>query len=500
MRSSAPAAGAGTTPSASPRLPLAGRHGQAFRSQKMLQWLRGAGAVPSWSGEGKSPSWHVLAQRRFLAYFLGSLVSNLGTWLQSTAQMLAVYQLTHSAFAVGVITCAQFCGFLVIGPWAGALGDWLGRKIMLLGTQIMSACVAGVLAYLQFRGMLTEQSLVIGALAMGLCFTFALPMQTTMAPCLVRKSDTKAAMAMNSVSYNAGRTLAPVLCVAVIASIGAGWAFALNAVSFAVFAVVILVVHPHSARRPVRLTQDWLGLRIAVREPRILLLLTMVAAVTLADDPVLVLGPSLARQVLAVSSLWPAYFLSVLGLGTVLGAMVPTKKTSSARLAAWPLLALALSVVLFTSGINAWLSLLAALLAGVAGLLTGAATQALLLEKAGSDPASVMALWAVAWAGSKPIASLTDGWLASNIGVRWAGLLLAAPAILIAVLELILTKDFKRRLKDFAYSHNGTRTLATSDPYGTFIPVRQLTDRLWSRSDWGWPRGRTPVSFRRSDG
>jgi predicted MFS family arabinose efflux permease len=424
----------------------------------MPQWLTGSGALPFRRAEGKSASWYVLKQRRFLAYFGGSLVSNLGTWLQNTAQMLLAYQLTHSAFAVGLITCAQFSGFLVVGPWAGALADRLGGRRVLIGAQFVSAAVAGTLAYMQFNGMLTERPLVIGALAMGLAFTFVLPVQTAMVPRLVPESDTKAAMAMNSVSYNAGRTLAPVLCVVVLASIGAAWAFTLNAISFVVFAATIIAVHPSSSATSQRRAHDWLGLRIAVWQPRILLLLAMVAAVTIADDPILVLGPALAHRIPAASSVWPAYFLSALGMGTVLGALVPTKP-STARRAAVPLLALALSVVVFTSGIATWLSLLAALAAGLAALLTGAAAQALLLESAGPRHATqVMALWAIAWAGSKPIASLADGWLASHIGVFRAGIALAIPALAVALLELFLWPGVRNWLKNRMREHNAPHT------------------------------------------
>jgi MFS family permease len=422
----------------------------------MLHWLRWSGAFPSWRDEGKSASWHVLKQRQFLIYFTGSLVSNLGTWLQNTAQMLLAYQLTHSAFAVGLITCAQFSGFLVVGPWAGTLADRLGSRRVLIGAQFLSAGAAGTLAYLKFNGTLTERPLVIGALAMGLAFTFALPVQTAMVPRLVSETDTKAAMAMNSVSYNAGRTLAPVLCVVVLASVGPAWAFTLNAISFVAFAATIIAIHPSGPIKSDRQAHDWLGLRIAVWQPRILLLLTMVAAVTIADDPILVLGPALAHRIPHASSIWPAYFLSALGLGTVLGALVPTRP-STARRAAVPLLALALSVVLFTSGIAAWLSLLAALVAGVAALLTGAASQALLLETAGPRHATqVMALWAIAWAGSKPIASLADGWLAVHIGVFRAGIALAAPAIAVALLELFLWSGVKNWLKNRMRTHNAS--------------------------------------------
>ncbi len=424
------------------------------RLLRMPQWLTGSGFLPFRRPEQKSASWQVLRHRRFLGYFAGSLVSNLGTWLQNTAQMLLAYQLTHSPFAVGVVTSAQFAGFLLIGPWAATLADRVGSKRVLIGSQLLSAFIAATLAGLQLSGALTEFQLTLGALGMGLAFTFALPVQTAMVPSLVPEDETKAAMAMNSVSYNAGRTLAPVLCVAVIASIGAGWAFALNAISFVVFAVTIVAVRPYSAPPPPRRAHDWLGLRIAVWRPRILLLLAMVAAVTAADDPVLVLGPALARHALAVSSVWPAYFLSALGLGTVLGALVPTK-ASTARRAAIPLLALAISVIIFAAGINAWLSLLAAVAAGIAGLLTGAATQALLLKTAGPAQATqVMALWAIAWAGSKPLASLADGWLAGHVGLLRTGVILTAPAIVVALLELFLWPRVRNWLKARMRQHN----------------------------------------------
>ena len=199
---------------------------------------------------------------------------------------------------------------------------------------------------LTFGGVLTERALIFGALGLGLAFAFALPLQTSMVPTLVPEADTKAAMAMNSVSYNAGRAVAPVLCVLVGTVLGFGWAFTLNALSFVVFAATLLVVRPDRAERPAQRQRAVSGVRIAVRRPRIMLPLAMVAAVTLVEDPVLVLGPSLARQVHALPSVWPGYFLSALGLGTVLGACLPTRRLASSdraatEHAAWSLLILA---------------------------------------------------------------------------------------------------------------------------------------------------------------
>jgi MFS family permease len=420
---------------------------------RMPQWLTWSGALPVSRDQGRSASWHVLSQRQFLAYFAGSLVSNMGTWLQNTAQMLLAYQLTHSAFSVGAVTCLQFSGFLVLGPWAATLAYRIGAKRVLVGSQVLSALIAAVMAALQFAGALTEPRLMIGALGIGLAFTFAIPVQTAMVPELAREADTKAALAMNSVSYNTGRTLAPVLCVAVFATVGAAWAFALNAISFLVFAAVLAVIHPSESAPPARHPHDWNGLRLALWRPRIMLLLAMVAAVTIAEDPVLVLGPALAHQVLHVSGDWPAYFLSALGLGTALGAFIPTRPASF-RGVAISLLLLAVSTTVFAAGIAPWASLAAAASAGTAGLLTGSAAQALLFSRSyPGEAAQVMALWAIAWAGSKPLASLADGWLAGHLGVLQAGLLLAVPALAVATLEICLPRALKDRVKCFARTH-----------------------------------------------
>jgi predicted MFS family arabinose efflux permease len=378
--------------------------------------------------------------------------------LQNTAQVLLMYQLTHSVFAVGVIICAQFAGALVLGPWAAVVADRLGGKRMLIAIQILSTFVAGVITLLQMKGMLGEHYLLIAALVLGLAFTFALPVQTAIIARLVPRADTEAAMAMNSVSYNAGRALAPALCIAVVTFIGFAWAFALNAISFAIFALILGWIRPgHDDSRagPAR-ARD--GIAIALQQPRILLLLLMVAAVTVADDPVLVLGPALAHHVLGASKDWAAYFLSALGLGTVLGSLRPQKRSGSlgtaesnapetSRRAAKYLLMLAVSIILFASGISVWISAAAAFSAGVAALLTGAIIQTWLVQANSGNTASVMALWAIAWAGTKPIASLADGWLANSINVRAAGVILAMPALILALFEISLPDARKQKIK-----------------------------------------------------
>ena len=398
-------------------------------------------------------SWRALGSAAFAAYFAGSLVSNLGTWLQNTAQMLLAYQLTHSALAVGVVSCAQFSGFLLFGPWAGTIADRLGPMRVLIGAQLVSGFVAADMAYHRLAGGLTEHDLVLGALVIGFAYALALPVQTALIPALVGQPATKqrvqGAMAMNSVSYNAGRALAPVLAVVVLASIGAAWAFALNAITFFLFAATLLAI---SGRVADRLAEGdrpaWNIVRPARLHPRMLLLMAMVAAVTLADDPVLVLGPAMAHQVLHVSRAWPAFFLAALGLGTILGSLFPTRPPTS-RGAALPLLVLAGSMIVFVLGISVWTSWIAAVCAGIGALLTGSSVQAEVAAMThGRETPQLMALWALAWAGAKPIASLADGWLAVHHGVLIAGIVLATPAAVIAILERWLPGKLRDRTKE----------------------------------------------------
>jgi MFS family permease len=157
-------------------------------------------------------SWQVLGQRDFRLYFFGSLISNFGTWLQSTAQVLIAYRLTHSVFTVGLIASAQFV-WMVVSPWAPVLADRFSPRAVLVGTQCFSALIAVSMAVLYFAGMLGVSWLLAGALGLGFAFALALPVQTALVPALVGEEDAADAVKLNSVSYNAGRALAPALCV-----------------------------------------------------------------------------------------------------------------------------------------------------------------------------------------------------------------------------------------------------------------------------------------------
>ena len=394
----------------------------------------------------KRSPWAVLPQcPDFRWYFIGSVSSDMGTWVQNTAQVLLAYHLTHSVLTVALVTCAQFSSPLVLGPWAGVMTNRFGGRKTLLYTDLVSSAIAGLLAFLQFAGWLNEAWLVTGAIAIGLTFTFALPARNVTIRRLVKPDQTRAAYAMDSVSYNLGRALAPPLSVGIITTIGFGYAFALNAVSFLLFTAVLAFVGQGSTE-PERHSRVRDGFLIAYREGRIMIVLLMVVAVTLAADPVLVLGPALASHVFGRSASWSGLFIAALGAGSVLGSVRRSKHTPSLKLAATALAALGCCMISFVLAPQFWFSVVAAGAAGAACLVANSSTRALLAKEAGPlKEASVMAVWAIAWAGSKPLASLTDGLLPSAIGIRATGILLALPA-LVPILVLVFRPEIGHKL------------------------------------------------------
>jgi MFS family permease len=314
------------------------------------QRLPGAGPASAYLGlalsaERKRRPWVALRNSGFRLYFTGSVISDFGTWVQNTAQVLLAYRLTHSVVAVGLVTCAQFSSPLVLGPWAGVMTDRFGGRKTLIGTEIIATVTASLLAFGEFEGRLSEPWLVVGAIMTGLTFTFALPARNVTVRRLVPDEDVKVAYAMDSVSYNLGRALAPPFAIVLITIAGFGWAFAVNAISFLAFTAILSLVS-WGRTEPERRSRVRDGFVIAWRQRRIMIILLMVAAVTVADDPVLVLGPARARH-FGASASWSGWFIATLGAGSVLGSFRRSKHKPSLRLAATAVSLLGICMVIF---------------------------------------------------------------------------------------------------------------------------------------------------------
>jgi MFS family permease len=382
-------------------------------------------------GARRQSALRVLGRRNFLPYFIGNLLSNCGTWLQNIAQSLLIYRLTGSAFMVGVVNFAQFAGVVLLAPWTGSAADHYDRKRLIILTQAGSMLVVGALAVLAATGRDTVPVVLALALLLGLITAFVTPALQAILPSLVSRDDMGAAIAMNSVTFNLSRAVGPVLGAVIVARLGIAWAFALNAGSYAALVIGILLVHPRAqpprpARRP-RLRES---LRLVRDDRELALLLAAVASVSITMDPVNTLGPVFATRLFHRPDTVAGVLIGAFGAGAVLASFFPAAHPDTplsrvgVRIA---VMAAGMAAFAFVPGFGLALAVLA--VAGF-GYLSGQtrATTLLQLRVGDEQRGRIMALWSVAFLGSRPVASLLDGALATWLGPRTATLAMTLPA------------------------------------------------------------------------
>lgn len=384
-------------------------------------------------------SLRALRHANFAAFFTGNLLSNCGTWFQNIALALLLYRLTRSSFWVGAVNFAQFIGVVLLAPWAGSLADRIDRRRLIVLTQLGATFVSAVLAWLIATGVESRVVILGLALALGATTAFATPALQAIIPALVPREDLDAAIAMNSVTFNLARALGPVAGAYVVAQFGIPWAIGLNALSYLALAVAILVVEvdarPEQRPEPARLRES---LALVRRDERLLILLAIVAAVSLAMDPVSTLTPAYATRAFHRPDTFSGLLIGAFGAGAVIASVIPLHG------AAHPGRRIALMLAILTGGMigfalipSLWAAVVMLAVAGFGYLIgqTGATTQ-LQLAVSDRERGRVMALWSIAFLGTRPIAALIDGGLAVLVGPRAATMLMALPTAAVVGLAL----------------------------------------------------------------
>jgi predicted MFS family arabinose efflux permease len=390
------------------------------------------------TGASSSPSvLRVLGSRRFLPFFLGSVLSNVGTWFQNIAAGLLIYQITGSTLLVGTVHFAQFIGAFVLAPWAGGAADRFDRRRLLAVTQLVAGLTAAVLALLTWLGLVTAP-LVIGlSFVLGLSLAFMVPALLSLVPLLVEARDLDAAISLNSITFNLARAVGPFLGALVAERFGYGAAFGMNALSFLAFAAALtFLVHPHPQERT---TGPRPRLRLAIadvrREPVWVALLVVVAAISFTADPILTLAPELARDVFGGTDLDAGLLVGAFGTGAVITALTLTGWLRARRNALpGALLTQAAGMLVVAVAGHLWVALAGMLVSG-GGYLAAVtrATTRLQTEVPDALLGRVMALWSVCFVGSRPFAALLDGAVAEVAGARVAAATMAVPSIVVAL-------------------------------------------------------------------
>jgi hypothetical protein len=380
---------------------------------------------------GSASAWRVLTSRNFGPYFVGNAASASGTWFHNLAASILIYRLTHSPFLLGVLNFSQFVPVLALAPWAGRFADTYDRRRILLVTQPTAAFVSGTLALVAWTGHTNQWIVIAFSCCLGSLNAFANAAQMSLVGLLVPAEDLPQAVALNAMTFNLARAVGPVSAAAVIAGFGTAPAFAINSVSFLIFAGGLLSVRSGEQVRPNRTSlRESLG--ILRTHPRLLGYLAVTITVSFATDPINTEGPAFAHR-FGLSSTWAGAIVGAFGVGAVLaGATIAGRRASGGRTA--------VTIALMASGIvglglASWfpVALAFAALAGFGYLsANAAATTKLQLGVEEWQRGRIMALWSVAFLGTRPFASMIDGALSGAIGVGAAAVAMGALAFVTA--------------------------------------------------------------------
>ena len=387
---------------------------------------------------GAAETFAALSVPNFRRYVAGQSLSLIGTWVETVAQGLLVLQLTHSGTILGLTTAARYGPILVLSPYAGLLVDRYPKRRVLLGTQAGLGLVSAILGASVLTGAIRLWQVVVLGLLFGTLSAIDNPARQAFVQEMVGHDLVRNAVTLNSTSVNLARVIGPTIAAVLVSTIGIGWCFVVNAISFC-FVIVSLLslntrrLHP-AAAVPHRRGQLREGVRYAARVPAIARPLLMMAVIGTFTFEFEVSLPLIATKTFHGSGTTYSWLLAAFGAGAVAGGLYAARSagTGVARLT-WAALGYAIAMGLLALAPTLPTAVAACVLVGVATIMfltTGNSTIQLASEP--DHRGRVAALWSMALVGTTPIGSPIIGAISDAAGPRSA-VGLGAAACLAAV-------------------------------------------------------------------
>jgi MFS family permease len=368
-----------------------------------------------------------LAVPNYRRYISGQSISLVGTWMQMTAQSWLVLTLTHSGTMLGVVVALQTLPVLLLGPYGGVIADRVDKRRLMMALQAAMGVQALALGLLTVTGTVRVWQIGILAALLGLNNAFENPSRQSFMMELVGPEHLRNAVSLNSVLVNVARSVGPAIAGIMIATVGTGVCFLVNAASF-VAVVFSLSSMDASALTPSTPTpraggQLREGLRYVRSTPALAIPLVMMGIAGCLTYEFQVSLPVMADQGLHVGATGFGFMTAAMGVGAVAGGLfVAGRGKTGLRPLVIAASGFAVAMALATLAPNLAFELIALALAGagsIAFMSTGNST--LQLTAAPEMRGRVMSLWFVAFQGSTPIGGPIVGVTMSAVGAR-AGL------------------------------------------------------------------------------
>ena len=387
-----------------------------------------------------------LRHRNYRLFFGGQSVSLIGTWITRVATSWLVYRLTGSALLLGVV---GFCGqipTLLLSPVAGVLVDRHDRHRILVITQVLSALQSLALALLALPGIITVREILVLQVVQGVINAFDTPArQSFIVDMIEDRADLPNAIALNSSMVNGSRIIGPSIGGVIIAAVGEGWCFMIDAISYV--AVIASLLAMLVAKKPPRdqntrvveeLRAGFTYVSRSVPMRSALLLLALVATMGM---PYTVLMPAIASGVLHGGAHTLGFLMTASGLGALAGALYLASRSSVlglGRAMVVATIAFGVGLVAFSLSHVVWLSLLLLPIVG-GGMMVETASTNTILQTIVEERmrGRVMSFYTMAFLGTAPLGSLIAGIAADRIGapmtIFFGGLACVAAGIWFAV-------------------------------------------------------------------
>ena len=403
----------------------------------------------------------------------GALVSNVGTWMQRTAQdWIVLTELTnHDAAAVGFVMALQFGPQLLLLPLTGLVADRFDQRKILMATQAAGGALGVGLGILTVTGMVQLWHVYIFAALLGIVAAFDAPARQTFVSQLVGGSNLSNAVALNSASFSAARMIGPAVAGLLTAAVGAGWVFLINGASFGAVLVSLAFLRVADLQRSPRAKPKkgnlMEGFRYVRSRPDIMVIMVMVFLIGTFGLNFPIFISTMATTVFHRGAAEFGVLSSVMAIGSVVGALLSAQRDKP-RLR----FLFAASAVF---GIGAAAAALMPSYWGFAAALAvvGLAAQTMMTTANGavqlSTPAPVrgrvMAIFMAIFMGGTPIGAPVIGWIANEFGPRWALGVGAASGILAAIVGLFWLVKFQNlrvhySARRLSMSHDGRKRAA----------------------------------------
>jgi MFS family permease len=367
-----------------------------------------------------------LGHKNYRLFFTGQTVSLIGTWMTRIATSWLVYRLTGSALLLGVVGFAGQIPSFLFAPFAGVLVDRWNRDRLLVATQVLALLQSLAMAVLALSGRIKIWHIIALSVFQGVINAFDMPARQAFVVEMVEKREDLAnAIALNSSMVNAARLLGPSIGGVVIAAVGEGWCFMIDAISY--LAVIASLLAMKITPRMLTATNDANifqqlreGWTYVVRFAPIRKVLLLLALVSLVGMPYTVLMPVFANDVLHGGPHTLGFLMAASGVGALMGALFLAGRKSVLGLGKFiPMMAAAFGagLILFSFTRVLWLSLLLMVVTGLGFMVQMAASNTVLQTIVDEDKRGrVMSFYTMAFMGTAPFGSLLAGSMAERIG------------------------------------------------------------------------------------